>query len=300
MLAISDWMRLSRHGADLLATLFVLQSQPEELARLRLGPPHSASAQLCRRCWVYHTLAETAVLCPVCASIQMAVRRFYTTTQHTVIVRGHVNLIPAPLRTACADPGVAISAFSPGLKTAAVYLQDQTHFWALLKKYDLQGWLQNLVFHHGSELTGDLQIFTTMGSAKPGAIMGDILLGAENMESNRVRQEGLHVRFYPKSGYLLLPPAKAEPLSHACPVTDFIAFLELAHLFRKLFRPDEQSQILELLQLKEVRERKFFWGRLLGRISAQASELLERWQVIAWPPQKIKVFEDLLTYVPFR
>lgn len=300
MLGISNWLRMSRHASDLLATLAVLRNTLETGSRLHLGPPHSAVAPLCRRCWIYQAENRTRNFCPICSEIQTRQSQFFKSSQQAAVIRGHVNFLPAPVTSSCAGHPSRISDVSCGLLKPACWIQDPNHFWVILKRHDVRAWLQELAFHHGSELKGDLQIFSAILAMRPGTPMGDILLSAEKMEAERVRQDVLQVRFLGKAAYLLLPANKTEAHSYQAVLSDFIAFMEMANLYRKLFHPNEQEQILELLRITDIQEKKFFWGRLLGQISSQASEMLERWQVMNWSPHKIKVFEELLAYAFFR
>lgn len=103
MLEPFDWLRRSRTGAELLATLRYLAAGRElPSADAELGPPPSALNGPCWRCWFYPRVATSRGVryCPTCQAIVDEARRLKNLSPDTVVVWGFVNRLPRQLRVA--------------------------------------------------------------------------------------------------------------------------------------------------------------------------------------------------------
>lgn len=107
MLEPFDWLRRSRTGAELLATLRYLAAGGElPPAAAELGPPPGALAGPCWRCWLYpRTSTERGTrYCRTCQTIVDEAKRFGMLSPDTVVVWGFVNRLPPQLRPLAARP----------------------------------------------------------------------------------------------------------------------------------------------------------------------------------------------------
>ena len=69
MLTGFDWLRRSRNGQELLATLTSLAERPDLFAEAgEIGPPPDALQNPCARCWI-HPQAGGARSCRICGEI---------------------------------------------------------------------------------------------------------------------------------------------------------------------------------------------------------------------------------------
>lgn len=110
MLEPFDWLRRSRTGAELLATLrYLAAGQELPQADAELGPPPGALNGPCWRCWFYPRIVTErgTRYCQTCQTIVDEARRFGVLSPDTVVVWGFVSRLPPQLRplTARSRPG---------------------------------------------------------------------------------------------------------------------------------------------------------------------------------------------------
>jgi hypothetical protein len=178
MLTPFDWLRRSRTGPELLATLRYLEETPElPTDGIDPGPPPTALNGPCQRCWIYPR--TTARYCATCQALLDRAWPLRDVVLRSVVIWGFVNRLPRSrpgsggfgksAEAAPTPPAAARAAGSP----LGTYIQDDRHFLLMLPHEGLKPWLQELVLYHGAELKGLLQIFPTTGGRS--APMGDLL-----------------------------------------------------------------------------------------------------------------------------
>jgi len=291
MLSSFDWVRRSRTGAELLATLECLKTRPDIFPKSPggedIGPPQSALDGPCQRCWVYARLPEQNY-CRACQSILARAGRLGKRSYSAIVVWGFVNRLPRQL---WAGEGFYES------HTWGDYVRDEHHFLLMMHRRELKPWLQELAIYHGADLTGVLQVFPTSGTKFEGA-MGDILCRAAHQET-RFAMDRLHLRFFSASHQLLHPHTRDHKGLLTFEISDFLSLLEAAAVFRTLLRPEEQKSLYELVSLEDPREEQFYWGRFMGTLNQETKDMLSAWRVRQWPKNRIKLLYELINYVGF-
>lgn len=128
MLEPFDWLRRSRTGAELLATLRYLAEGGElPPADGELGPPAGALDGPCWRCWLYPRIATErgTRYCRTCQTIVDEARRFGVLSPDTVVVWGFVNRLPPQLRPLAARPRREKASAPPQTAPAAEMSSDR-------------------------------------------------------------------------------------------------------------------------------------------------------------------------------
>ena len=80
-------------------------------------------------------------------------------------------------------------------------------------------------------------------------------------------------------------------------IADFISMLEMAEVFRANLYPQQQKELLELLNLHDPKEEQFYWGRFLGQLSQETKDMLSAWKVRQWTKSQTEFFYQLINYV---
>ena len=290
-----DWLRRSQSGAELLATLMCLETQPDRLLHeAEIGPPPSALHTPCQRCWIYpraRDLATTSEYCPGCQSIVTAARRLSDLSRASAAVWGFVNRLPDQIDR----PGPREA--SSGL--LGVFSPDPNHFLVMLRHRELQPFLQGLVLYHGADLKGLIQIIPTVGR-QGGLHMGDLLCRVAYHEAN-FSMDRLRVRFYAKPYQILRPHVLDRKGLLTFDMAEFLSALEMAAVFRTLLQPHEQKMLHELLTSTrdDPAEAQFYWGRVMGLLNTPAKDLLSAWGVRQWSKDSIELLYDLMDYVVY-
>ena len=291
MLTSFDWLRRSRTGAELLATLEYLAVTPDLFAQEALGPPHSALNGLCRRCWLYPRLAEAepeALYCRPCQAILVRARKLGVTSRQALVVWGWVNRLPKQLRER--------QGFYAG-HVLASYVQDEHHFLLMIRQRELKPWLQELVLYHGADLKGLLQVLPTMGAGEETG-MGDILSRVIHREAD-FSLDRLRVRFFSAAYQVIRLPARNQEGILTFEVAEFMSLMEMTAVFRTLLRPEEQQALKQLLEIDDPSEQQFYWGRFLGYVNQEVKDMLNAWQIRYWPKSRVKLLYELVAYVAF-
>ncbi len=298
MLSSFDWLRRSRSGTELLATMRVLDQKPElfdhqagrDPAR-GLGPPASALDGPCSRCWVYPrptTRRGKARYCRACHAILREASLLGNASRRAIVVWGRVTQLPQPLRS---GRGFADS------RVLGATVCEPDHFGLMIYRHDLKPWLQELVLYHGTSLRGLLQVLPTTGRGW-GLDMSDVLCRAIHHEG-RFALDQLRVRFFSAPHQLLMPHKRDRRGLLTFEISDFISLLEMAAVFRTLLRPEAQEALQELLALDDPREEQFYWGRFLGYLSPEAKDMLHAWRIRQWPKERVQLLYELIEYVSF-
>jgi len=286
MLTRFDWLRRCRTGAELLATLSTLTSH-SHLLDGQLGPPHSAWGGPCRRCWVYASPPDDHY-CLFCQKIASRAKNRGAMSRKAVVIWGYVNQLPRYLETA--EGFYADHALGS-------YAHDPHRFLLVVYRYDLKIWLQELVLYHGAAMKGLLQIIPTMG-AMPSMDMGEALSQIVQREAN-YSLDRLRVQFYASPAHIHRFNLRDKRGKLTFEITEFMRMLEVATLFRTLLYPDEQQMLYQLLQVDDVGEAQFYWGRFLGKISQEAKDMLNAWKIRQWPANQIELLYEMIAYVEF-
>ncbi|MCX7670932.1 MAG: hypothetical protein N2439_12775, partial [Anaerolineae bacterium] len=146
MLTRFDWLRRSRTGPELLATIrYLNETATLPTAESEPGPPPSLLAGPCARCWIY--ARATGRYCPTCQAILDRAWKLRDAVLRSVLIWGYVNRLPTVWS---ADP-------SSDQAQADLYIHDNRHFLLMLRQRELKPWLQELALRHGGGLKGLLQ-----------------------------------------------------------------------------------------------------------------------------------------------
>ena len=286
MLTSFDWIRRSRSGAELLATLEYLETAPDLLLEKEIGPPHSALNGPCTRCWVYPR--SSAKYCESCQVILTKAKRLGRVSRMAIVIWGLVDHLPRQLES------------GEGFYRDHIhgsYTHKENHFLLMMYRRELKTWLQELVIYHGSDLRGVIQILPTTGLGRPMS-MGDILCRATHHEAS-FSMDKLRVRFYSAPYQILQAHQRDKQGVLTFDVSEFLSLLEMAAVFRTLLMPQEQEMLRELLSLKDRVEERFYWGRLLGYLNQEAKDMLSAWRIRQWPRNQIELLYELVDYVAF-
>jgi hypothetical protein len=289
MLNHFDWLRQSRTGAELLATLQLFASNDEiPFDRETLGPPHSALSGPCQRCWVYSP-SKKRRYCPMCQEILNRAWRLGGISRNAIVLWGFVNQLPRQLHTG--------SGFQDS-RTLGTYVHDENHFLLMLYQRELKPWLQELALYHGADLKGFMQIFPTVGTRYPN--MGELISRIVYNES-RFPMDRLWVRFFSDLQQVFKPHLYEREGVLTFEITDFLSTLEMATVFRTVMRPEEQRLLQKLVQMEVegVGNVQFYWGRILSHFSQEAKDMLNAWRIRQWPKAQIDLLYELVQYVTF-
>lgn len=287
MLKSFDWLRRSQSGTELLAILRCFVEDPDfASSEKEIGPPFSALAGPCRRCWIYPRVSDKDNYCLWCKKIRTRGRKLSSLSQDTVLIWGFVNQLPQQLQNEEKNKKSYIFG---------TYIHDTNSFLLAIARRKIKVWIQDIVIHQGPDLKGLLQIFPTTGSStKTG--MGDLLCRAIHHEAN-LPLDRLRVRFYSNPYQLVKPHERDRKGLLTFEVSEFLGLLEMAEVYRALIRPHEQKEIYEVLNIEETVERQFYWGRLLKRLDNAARDMISAWNIRNWPQDRIKLLYELFDYV---
>lgn len=295
MLSQLDWLRRSRTGAELLATLRHFAKNPDlpgdTRADGKIGPPHSALSSPCERCWIYPRLSGRNY-CATCQAILDRAWRLGDISRHSSVVWGFVNQLPKQIRSDSALQG-------DGWKDSRIlstFIHDEHHFLLMLHRRELKPWFQELAIYHGTDLKGLIQVFPTTGA--PHFTMGEVLCRVAHNES-RFPMDRLRVRFFSRTHHVLRPHRYDQRGVLTFDVREFLSLLEMASVFRTILHPEEQKILRKILRTKDPQEARLYWGRFLGYLDQQARDMLNAWGVRNWPKPQVQLLYDLTRYVAF-
>lgn len=290
MLSKFDWLRRCRDGAEFLATLRFFSERPEiDLSKLEIGGPLSAIGPVCHRCKIYAPIQRPKHhhrYCKICEQVMKRRIKFLRRSQTAIIVWGYVNQIPKRLRES-----------KPSRFIYGTYIHDDQHFLAMIHRQHLKQWLQELVIYAGLNFKGSLQILPSLGEFRFMNI-GDYLCWAIHHEAT-LPLDQLRVRFFTRPEQLINPKKREKEGLLTFHISDFINMLEMVEVFRVYLYPQQQQDLLALLNLSDPKEEQFYWGRFLGQISPEAKDMLNAWQVRQWTKQQTQFFYHLINYVYF-
>lgn len=287
-----DWLRRSRTGAELLATLKCLEEKPDLFDEEEIGPPHSALDGPCRRCWIYSPTPSsgnrTNPYCKSCRAILARAGSLGRTSRSSIVIWGGVDRLPRQLES---REGFHDSSI------LGAYVHEQNHFLLMMYRHELKTWFRELAIYCGTDLKGLIQILPTTGAGR-GLGMGDILCRAVHHEA-RFPMDRLRIRFFSAPHQLLRPHTRDQLGLLTFEFSEFLSLLEMAAVFRTLLRPEAQRVLHELLNLTDTREEQFYWGRFLGYLSPEAKDMLNAWRIRQWPKNRVKLLYELVNYVAF-
>lgn len=291
MLSSFDWIRRSRSGAELLATLKCLAAEPDLVNHEeKIGPPYSAINSPCQRCWVYPRLPgsiqEDDVYCRICEAIVVKTRGLGTVSRQSVVVWCFVNFLPKQIQN---------KEWPNDNRILGAYVHDSSRFLLMMHRRDLKDWLQELVLYSGTDLRGLIQILPTIGSSQDFG-MGEVLCRAVHHEAN-YPMDRLRVRFYTTSYQILVPHKLDRKGILTFEVSEFLNLMGMVMVFRVFLRPEEQKALYELLNMDKTAEEQFYWGRFQGSLSQEARDMLNAWKIRQWSKDQIRLLYKLIDYV---
>lgn len=293
-----DWLRRSRSGAELLATLKCLETQPDLLLiEQEIGPPHSALRGPCQRCWVYPRQPSPQQKVHYCRACQAIVNRSHhlgDLSRESIVIWGFVNRLPRQLE---GGHGFGAPHYGQDSRILASFIQDAHHFLVMLRHRELKSFLQELVIYHGDDLRGLIQIVPTVGVSGDFS-MADVLCRVIHYETT-FSMDRLRVRFYAAPYQVLIPRVFERKGVLTFDISDFLSVLEMAAIFRTLLIPDEQQLLHQLLTIDDPAEVQFYWGRLMGLLSQSVKDMLSAWNIRQWPRDRIKLLYELMDYVAY-
>lgn len=288
MLSKFDWFRRCRSGTELLATLKFFSDDPEfDLSQLKPGGPLSAIGNLCQRCRVYTPTRERKKFTRYCRFCEKIIQRKGEAAPKSfraVVLWGHVNLISRRLRES-----------KPSKSLFGIYIHDDQHFLIMMHRQYLKQWLQDLVIYSGLSLKGLLQIFPSIGEYR-NLHIGDYLTWAIHHEATFLMDQ-LRIRFYTNPHQMINPKRREQEGLLTYTISDFISMLEMVEVFRANLYPQQQKELLELLNLNDPKEEQFYWGRFLGQLSQETKDMLSAWKVRQWTKSQTEFFYQLISYV---
>jgi len=292
MLNSFDWLRRSRTGAELLATLNYLEEKPGLFDQKEIGPPHSALSGPCRRCWIYppkpSSKDRTSLYCKPCRAIVTKANRLGRVSRQSIVIWALVNQLPKQLANG--------EGFHDS-RVFSAYVHEQNHFLLMMHRRELKAWLRELAIYYGADLKGLVQILPTAGTGR-GIDMGDVLCRAVYQEA-RFSMDRLRVRFFSAPYQLLRPHTRDQLGLLTFEASEFLSLLEMAAVFRTMLRPEAQRALHTLLNLTDASEEQFYWGRFLGYLDPESKDMLNAWRIRQWPKNRIKLLYELVNYVAF-
>lgn len=128
--------------------------------------------------------------------------------------------------------------------------------------------------------------------------MGDLLCRVIQEES-QFPMDLLRIRFFTEIRQIFVPDSHDQEGTLTFEVTELLGALEMAAVFRSLLHPNEQEQVYEVLKMGNNNEEKFYWGRLLAGLNAEARDMLQAWRIRQWPMVRINLLYKLMRYVEF-
>lgn len=285
-----NWVRDCRSGAELIAVLRLIHQIPDLFQKLgKIGPPFLLTHTPCQRCYFHpredHTKARH---CKACQSILTLARHLGNLSNASVVVWGFVNYIPSQI-----DPDVLLDR----KHFYGVYIHDDHHFLVVMHRKRLMEWIREILIYQGDDIKGFIQILQTTGNSKRGT-MGDILCRAVHHE-NRFPMDLMRIRFYPKAYQIFKPIQREKDGVLTFEISEFLNLMEMAAIFKSLLNPESQKNLLQLTQLQNEKEQRFYWGRFMGFLSDEGKDMLNSWNIRQWPSARVKLLYDLLAYVHY-
>jgi len=284
-----DWILRCRTGHELFATLKCFDEVVGSLRhQTELGPPPGAVSELCHRCWILplSPSPNTSPYCPFCKRVLERCRPASQPSMGSIVLWCTLNRLPRHLRSR--------SGFYHH-PNRAIYVHDEWHFLMMIPIRSLKPWIEEMLLYE-VDINGLVVIFPPV-SRQP-FVLGD-LLARMMCESPEIGMDHLWIRFYASPFQVFASDMQHRKECFQTEISDFLALLETATVFRSLLPPDAQQMLYELLHLQDANEAQFYWGRLMNRLSPQAIDMLGAWGIRMWPKQRLQMLYDLLNYVEF-
>ncbi|MBW1675423.1 MAG: hypothetical protein JRF30_01080 [Deltaproteobacteria bacterium] len=291
MLSIFDWIRRSKSGGELLATLEYFQDRSPDLfpEHKAIGPPVSLVNRPCKRCWVYPCQDNRGLgYCRTCLAIIARAESLGGQSRQAVVVWGHVNCLPKQLKS-------KTGFYSNHILGS--YVHDAQHFLLVMDRFELKPWIQELLVYHGTDLKGLLQVFPTTGQTQRGS-MEDVIGRAIHQDA-RFPMDLLRIRFFPNAYELFAPHVREWRGQLTFEVREFLKLLEMAFIFRSLLRPEEQRMLRNLVNISNESKEQFTWGRVTGHLTQEARDMLNAWKFRQWSQNQIILLYELIDYVEY-
>lgn len=284
-----DWLRRARTGGELLATLEYLNTRPDLFPTgEEIGPPLSAFDGPCQRCWIYpRQLPSRRRRCRTCQAILTKAGKLNRISRQSIVVWGYVNRL---------SPQIRMGEGFHEQHVLGTYAHDEHHFLLVMGRRELKSWLRELVIYHGSDLKGLLQVFPAASTRQES--IGGLLCRVAHHEA-RFPMDQLRIRFYSAPYQVLIPHKRDQQGMLTFEISDFLSLLEMATVFRTLLRPDEQTALRQLTELKDTAEAQFYWGRFIGALSQEAKDMLNAWGIRQWSQNRLRLLYELVEYVAF-
>jgi len=285
-----DWILRCRTGHELYATLKCFDEAVGPLRhRTELGPPPGATSELCHRCWVL-PLDPNSGASPYCPFCKRVLDRCWQLSQRTfgfLVLWCTLNRLPRHLQSRSGFYGYPDRVF---------HVLDERHFLMMIPIRALKPWIEEMLLYE-VDINGLVVVFPPI-SRQP-FVFGD-LLARMMCEAPEIGMDQLWIRFYASPFQVFASGMRSRIESLDAEISDFLALLETATVFRSLLPPDAQQTLFELLHLTDANEVQFYWGRLLNRLTPQAIDMLGAWGIRFWPKHRLKMLYNLLDYVEFH
>jgi hypothetical protein len=282
-----DWLRICRTGGELIATIDLVSDEPDlpgiVAKEESLGSPQTAFTGPCLRCSYYERLFNKNY-CYFCNQVMVRENVLRSIARHSVALWCFVNYPPKR------NPKTSnYEVFS--------HIVDNSRFICCTNRWNLKNLLQEMMMMQGPDWLGTIQIFPVFKGGDT-LTMSDLLCSAIFDESALV-QDQLYVKFFSSPFQFVHKREREREGKLIFEVTDFIGYLEMAEIFKRGLYLEEQDRLRQVLEVEDVTEKQFYWGRFLAQVRPEARDFLDSWKMKTWTESQISLFYELLDFVKF-
>jgi len=281
-----DWLRICKSGSELIATIDLVTDEPylpEIMVKEDcLGPPQTAFDGPCLRCQ-YFSRMPNHHLCYFCDHVIVREKSVRSFAPHCVTIWGFVNF---PFRKI---PQTKHEIFT--------YNVDHNRFICCTNRWNLKMLLQEIMMIQGPDWLGTLQIFPAFQGGET-MNMSDMLCSAI-FDEKALIQDRLYIKFFASPFQFVHKKEREREGKLIFDAIDFIGYLEMAEIFKRGLYLEEQDRLKELLEIQDVSEKQFYWGRFLAQVRPEARDFLDSWNMRKWSKSQVSLFYELLDFAKF-